>query len=428
MSKLVKQQGKRAIVLCGGGSLGSYQLGAWKLLKELDIDYQIVTGTSIGSLNGAMMTLKDYPGALKLWDNISVGQIMSDGVDFDSNFLTSSLSLKKNSRFRKFLKQYLRNGGANIEPFKGKLKESVDPIKLKESDVDFGFVACSFPHIKELDFKVKEMNTEDILPFLHASCACFPIFPIEKINGKKYIDGGFKNNLPIDLAIEMGATEVIAILLDSFPSPQFSELEKIHFVTRITPTWPTGSMMSFSQDAIQRNMTLGYNDALKVFKKKIGYKYTFNITDEFDDIAKVFFLNLLRHNVRAFGGVDSVLKWRITHEMTDFDYFIRAIEMIAEYDGIDYLKIYDIKELIDLIIKNTREYENDEKIMYKYYKIKKGIYPRGKDQRAFIYYILYCLENNVSVDYLWEHIKNRPLLCVFLALLQTLFIYGLNDR
>ena len=54
---------KRAIALSGGGTKGSYEVGVWKALLEKDIDYQIVTGTSIGSINGAFMVTKQYDEA-----------------------------------------------------------------------------------------------------------------------------------------------------------------------------------------------------------------------------------------------------------------------------------------------------------------------------------------------------------------------------
>ena len=41
---------KRALVLCGGGSLGSDEVGVWKYLRERKITFDIVTGTSIGTL------------------------------------------------------------------------------------------------------------------------------------------------------------------------------------------------------------------------------------------------------------------------------------------------------------------------------------------------------------------------------------------
>ena len=43
---------RRAIALCGGGTKGAYELGVWRAIQELDINYQIVTGTSIGAING----------------------------------------------------------------------------------------------------------------------------------------------------------------------------------------------------------------------------------------------------------------------------------------------------------------------------------------------------------------------------------------
>ena len=58
---------KRAIVLSGGGSKGSYEIGVWKALRRLHIEYDIVTGTSIGALNGALMTQKTYLKALYIF-------------------------------------------------------------------------------------------------------------------------------------------------------------------------------------------------------------------------------------------------------------------------------------------------------------------------------------------------------------------------
>jgi len=65
---------KRGIALSGGGTKGSYELGVWKALNELGIDYQIVTGTSIGSINGALMATGDYDRAYELWSTITSGR------------------------------------------------------------------------------------------------------------------------------------------------------------------------------------------------------------------------------------------------------------------------------------------------------------------------------------------------------------------
>ena len=53
----------KALVLAGGGARGSYQVGVWRALTELGWRPQIITGTSVGSLNGAMFALDLYETA-----------------------------------------------------------------------------------------------------------------------------------------------------------------------------------------------------------------------------------------------------------------------------------------------------------------------------------------------------------------------------
>ena len=65
MNKTTKQEGffpmehtgKRALVLAGGGAKGSYQIGVWRALQELDWTPDIITGASVGTLNGCLFTM-----------------------------------------------------------------------------------------------------------------------------------------------------------------------------------------------------------------------------------------------------------------------------------------------------------------------------------------------------------------------------------
>lgn len=51
---------KTALVLSGGGSRGAYEIGVWEALIELGIKIDLVTGTSVGSINGAFVAQKDF--------------------------------------------------------------------------------------------------------------------------------------------------------------------------------------------------------------------------------------------------------------------------------------------------------------------------------------------------------------------------------
>ena len=75
---------KRALVLCGGGSRGAYEIGAWGALRELGVRLDGVYGTSIGALNAALVARGDLEAARNVWLNISIKNIMAveDPEDF----------------------------------------------------------------------------------------------------------------------------------------------------------------------------------------------------------------------------------------------------------------------------------------------------------------------------------------------------------
>lgn len=62
---------KQAIALAGGGTKGAYQVGAWKAMRELGVPFDIVTGTSIGSVTAALMVQDDFDRAWELWTHIT---------------------------------------------------------------------------------------------------------------------------------------------------------------------------------------------------------------------------------------------------------------------------------------------------------------------------------------------------------------------
>ena len=69
----------QALVLGGGGARGSYEMGVWKALIDMDISIDIVVGTSIGAVNGALIAQGDYRLAEELWRTFDIGKML--GVD-----------------------------------------------------------------------------------------------------------------------------------------------------------------------------------------------------------------------------------------------------------------------------------------------------------------------------------------------------------
>lgn len=346
---------KVGLVLAGGGSLGSYEVGAIEALKELGYTFDIVTGTSVGALNGAFVVNGQFENLRKLWEDITPEQVMKNGINLSVRQLGESPKTTFAKDFGKWTFKYLTGGriGADISPFKEYCRNALNIDACLESKVRFGIVTTTFPSMTCVDIDMNRASKDLYLSYLHASSACFPIFPIEKIGKKRFVDGFYSDNLPIRLAFTMGADEIVAIDMKLFSlEPQNTFYLSLPNVIYIAPYSTMGSLMDFSQTVIRNNMKLGYNDVMKRFGKYKGYTYTFK------EIPEV--TNYLSYIVRQYGTDSKYFIEKITEdirsEMTESDYFIRTVELIAErLDIKDYYTVFTYSEFKQLIVNRIME-------------------------------------------------------------------------
>ena len=304
------------MVLCGGGSLGSYEIGAWKYLREKGMSFDIVTGTSIGAINGAMVATDEFDKAEELWSTLAADKVMVNGVNFYNGFFKDGLS-EVSKKFFPFAKTYLKNGGADISPLVKLVHQTIDPHKVKNSPIQLGIVTTTYPGMKEVDVLLNDTPEELILDYLHASSACYPIFPPYKVKGKSYIDGGYHNNLPIDFALRLGADKIVAVLLHAVPKmPQHPEMMSLPFVTTIRPSRDTGSIMDFYGETTRNNMVLGYNDAMKTFGEAWGRAFTFKPDNSYLPLAEEFTLALGRRHPYDFKKITEALTYEFIEPQT----------------------------------------------------------------------------------------------------------------
>lgn len=260
---------RRAIVLAGGGSRGAYQVGVWRGLRELKLKYHIVTGSSVGSLNGALMVTGDYANAIRLWENISNDLIMKDPFPTgDSSHQTAFHQL------RTMMKHFMENGGMDVTPLEDMVESMVDEKKLRRSKVEYGLVTVQYPDFKPVELFKSQIAQGEIVDYMLASAACFPAFRAKTIGEHQYIDGGYFNNLPVNLALQAGATEIIAVDLDAIGVVKAVPATSVP-ITYIRSYWPLGNFLLFVPDTARRNMELGYLDCLKAFGKLDGWAYAY---------------------------------------------------------------------------------------------------------------------------------------------------------
>lgn len=88
------------------------------------------------------------------------------------------------------------------------------------------------------------------------------------------MDGGYYDNVPVELARSMGAQEIVAVDLKAVGKKKLHHPQKD--LVYIEPQVSLGSFLLFDQARIHRNMTLGYQDTLKKIQPLSGqYLYLF---------------------------------------------------------------------------------------------------------------------------------------------------------
>ena len=261
--------GKKAVVLGGGGSRGSYQVGVWKALLELGFDYEIVTGTSVGALNGALMVQKDYELAARMWQKLRTRDVMDIAV-------TDKVENRKDftGKIGAFITEMVKKGGADPRPLEQMLRAYIDEEKLRNSEVEFGFVTVEYPRLEPKVLTKETVPDGKMVDYLMASAACFPAMKARVIDGKTYIDGGYSDNVPVKMAVEMGADDIVAVDLEAIGVVRKMDFPKAR-LRYLKSRRDLGIFLLFDSHVTARNIQLGYLETLKAFGKREGCLYTF---------------------------------------------------------------------------------------------------------------------------------------------------------
>ena len=259
---LTKEYG---IVLEGGGARGSYQIGAWKALREAGIKIRGIAGASVGALNGALICMDDLEKAEEIWENIRYSQVID--VDDDVIETVKKLDLKSLDlvKVAEDTKKILKDKGLDITPLKNLIESVVNEDKIRSSDRELYLTTYSVTDRELLVLNAKDIPDGEIGDMLLAS-AYFPAFRNDKLGGKRYLDGGGWNNVPINILLEHDYKDILVIRIYGlgYDSERTTEIPEDVHVTHIAPRQDLGGILEFDRTRARKNMTLGYYDAKRV--------------------------------------------------------------------------------------------------------------------------------------------------------------------
>ena len=273
---------KTALVLSGGGSRGAYEIGVWKALKELDIKIDMVFGTSVGSINGALIVQGDLELAEKLWQELEtdmVFDVSDEEYSFKSTFESIDLGGMSADDALGYAKEIVLHGGAGTSGLESLMYDYIDEKQVRTSGIDYGLVTTEFPSMSGAFLYVDDIPDGQLNDHILASASCFPAVRKCVIGEKTYIDGGYKDNLPVQMAVDHGATAIIAVDLQAVGIIRKSTIdearEKCDEFHMIKSPVDLGNFLIFDAENSKRILTLGYLDTMRHFGKYDGLKYTF---------------------------------------------------------------------------------------------------------------------------------------------------------
>ncbi len=206
----------RALVISGGGSKGAFAGGVAQFLIEgARHKYDLFVGTSTGSLLISHLALNKLDKIKEIYSSVNQESIFNNcpfiikkkhGVEIIAinhwnvvkNFIRGKKTFGESENLRKLIRESI-----TIEEFE----------ELKESDTDV-VVTVSNLSLNQVEYKsINDCTYEEFCDWIWISSNYTPFMSLAKKNGCEYADGGLGSLVPIEEALQRGATEVDVVVL-----------------------------------------------------------------------------------------------------------------------------------------------------------------------------------------------------------------------
>lgn len=313
---------KIALVLSGGGAKGAFQAGALQYIEEHikprfpDFNFSIVSGVSVGCLNGVMVAMNQMPRLLQVWNTIENKLVYTGRITLPSAFLHLALRGKQ--------------AILGYKPLEKMVKGLVSRQAVLQTGKQFLMGVVSLTDGYYHTYTAEDFSDEENFQKAVLASSVMPVLwePIASIRSRKntitqVVDGGLRNNSPLGDVLDYAPDEVVIINCSPFnrdkvliePSPDAARnvftiakrslleiamneifitdlreyLNLNHLVRQaqengitltnrkgktlkayktvlISPEQTLGDVLDFSQPSVQKRIKLGYAAAQEAFK------------------------------------------------------------------------------------------------------------------------------------------------------------------
>lgn len=298
----MQTEARWGLVLAGGGARGAYHVGVLRRLAELGFSPDLIAGTSIGALNGAMIASgPSFPASVArleaLWRDLgltdllradprTVAKIALRGMSAGGSFATGVNEILAVSGLLGDESAYF-----DPRPLNELVRLHFDPAALLRGTECW---ACAFPSLDVpglpygvagvlLDslrarlgvpadwLRLQDCSPEAVYELLLASAAIPIAFPRRAVNGRTYVDGGLADNVPLGALAARGCTHAVVVHLSNgstwsrheYPGLTILEIRPVEPIEKLSVPfigWLVG-LLDFRSERIEELQAAGYADA-----------------------------------------------------------------------------------------------------------------------------------------------------------------------
>ena len=228
---------KIGLALGGGAARAFAHLGVLRVFESEGIDIDLITGSSMGAILGAMYALNPHADALINRTREYINSDEFKKAKFD--FISKTEKTKADGegifyKFSTFLKKRIFYGLAltstsfiSDETFERNIGFLLDEANMSQAKIKIGITALDLHTGEEL-----LITTGSMKKAVMASAAIPGILPPIKIHNHLCVDGGWSREIPIEDAYTIGADYVIGIDVGSDPKSVKTYMSSLDIVFR----------------------------------------------------------------------------------------------------------------------------------------------------------------------------------------------------
>ena len=191
-----------AFVLGGGGVLGAAEVGMLRALFERDVTPDLVLGTSVGALNGAMVARDPTAAVIDRMSELWTSAARNGDVYGDRRLRTVRRAMSTGTHIY------------SAKPMTERLREEFGDLTFEDLPVRFQVCAASIERAAEHWF-----DSGPVVDAIVASAAVPGLLPPAKVGDEHFLDGGIVNSIPVGRAVQLGAKRIFVLQVGRIDRP-----------------------------------------------------------------------------------------------------------------------------------------------------------------------------------------------------------------